>query len=87
MLSFYVPLCYRDFCPAAGVTRAVAVAMMDPGINAKRLVGYVTPADASVAAMTAHCKERLVAAMVPSVIVPLAAFPLLPNGKVRNREG
>ncbi|KAI3432787.1 hypothetical protein D9Q98_010372 [Chlorella vulgaris] len=71
---------------APGVTRAVAVAMMDPGINAKRLVGYVTPADASVAAMTAHCKERLVAAMVPSVIVPLAAFPLLPNGKVDQKS-
>ena len=60
----------------------MATAVLDPAIGAKRLVGYVTPGGLSAAAVRAHCAARLVPAMVPSAIVPLAAFPLLANGKI-----
>ena len=66
---------------ADGVTQAVAAAVADSA-GQKRLVGYVTPASADPAAVTAHCRSLLVAAMVPSVVVALESFPLLPNGKV-----
>ena len=66
---------------AAGVQQAVAKAMPDAS-GTKRLVGYVTPADVDPAAIVAHCRGLLVPAMVPSVVVALEAFPLLPNGKV-----
>ena len=66
---------------ADGVTGAVAAAVPDPS-GQKRLVGYVTPGDANSAVLLAHCRSMLVPAMVPSVIVALDAFPLLPNGKV-----
>ena len=56
--------------------------MKDPYLGSYRLVGYVTPAAADPLAVSNHCAKQLVAAMVPSVIVPLAAFPLLPNGKI-----
>jgi hypothetical protein len=40
------------------------------------------PASVDVAAVVAHCRAMLVPAMVPSAIVALDTFPLLPNGKV-----
>jgi hypothetical protein len=48
----------------------------------KRLVGYVTPSSVGIAEAVAHCRARLLPAMVPSVVVALDALPLLPNGKV-----
>jgi hypothetical protein len=48
----------------------------------KRLVGYVTPSFVRTAEAVAHCRARLLPAMVPSVVVALDALPLLPNGKV-----
>ena len=69
---------------AEGVTGAVAAAVPDPS-GQKRLVGYVTPEDVDSAAVLAHCRSLLVAAMVPSVVVTLPSFPLLPNGKVNQR--
>ena len=66
---------------ADGVTQAVAAAVADAA-GQKRLVGYVTPASADPAAVTAHCRSLLVPAMVPSVVVALESFPLMPNGKV-----
>jgi hypothetical protein len=60
----------------------VATAVLDPGIGAKRLVGYVVAAGVTPAAVVAHCRSLLVPAMVPSAIVALDAFPLLPNGKI-----
>jgi Condensation domain/Phosphopantetheine attachment site len=54
---------------------------MDPS-GQKRLVGYVTPGTVEPAAVIAHCRALLVPAMVPSVVVALDVFPLLPNGKV-----
>nr|WGD05656.1 NRPS [Streptomyces sp. R818] len=48
-----------------------------------RLVGYVTGDDASdPAAMRAALARELPEHMVPSAIVPLASFPLSPNGKL-----
>ena len=69
---------------AQGVTQAVAAAVADPS-GQKRLVGYVTPGDVSSTAVIQHCRSLLVPAMVPSAVVPLDAFPLLPNGKVDQR--
>ena len=69
---------------AEGVTGSVAAAVPDSS-GQKRLVGYVTPEDVDSAAVLAHCRSLLVAAMVPSVVVALPSFPLLPNGKVNQR--
>ena len=59
---------------ADGVTQAVAAAVADSA-GQKRLVGYVTPASADPAAVTAHCRSLLVPAMVPSVVVALGVLP------------
>jgi amino acid adenylation domain-containing protein len=48
---------------------------------ADTLVAYVT-GTASVDEVRAHAADRLPALLVPSVIVPLAALPLTPHGKV-----
>ena len=64
-----------------GVSQAVAAAVMDPA-GQKRLVGYVTPGNVDPVAVIAHCRSRLVPAMVPSVVLALDAFPLLPGGKI-----
>ncbi|MEQ4304749.1 condensation domain-containing protein [Plantactinospora sp. B6F1] len=45
------------------------------------LVAYVTGA-ADVSEVRAHAADRLPALLVPSVVVPLAALPLTPHGKV-----
>ena len=66
---------------APGVQQALVSALVDDR-GAKRLVGYVTPASTEAAEIQAHCRTLLVPAMVPSVVVALDAFPLLPNGKV-----
>ena len=64
-----------------GVDQAVVAAVVDP--NGKlRLVGYVTPDAVDPASIIAHCRSLLVPAMVPSVVVALGTFPLMPNGKV-----
>ncbi|HET6230939.1 MAG TPA: non-ribosomal peptide synthase/polyketide synthase, partial [Longimicrobiaceae bacterium] len=64
-----------------GVGDAVVLAREDvPGT--RRLVGYVTPADADVAALRAALAARLPDYMVPSAIVTLGEMPLSPNGKV-----
>jgi len=68
-----------------GVSQSVATALTDPS-GQKRLVGYVTPSSAEPAAVIAHCRTLLLPAMVPSVVVPLDEFPLLPNGKVDVRS-
>jgi len=70
---------------AEGVSQAVATAVPDPS-GQKRLVGYVTPGTADRASVIAHCRGLLVPAMVPSVVVTLDTFPLLPNGKVDVRS-
>ena len=69
---------------APGVEQAIAVAVPD-ATGMKRLVSYVTPATANPSAITMHCRTLLVPAMVPSVVMALEAFPLMPNGKVDMR--
>jgi hypothetical protein len=70
---------------AAGVEQAQAAAMADPQ-GVKRLVGYVTPASVDPLAVLAYCRSHLVPAMVPSMVVALDSFPLLPNGKVDTKS-
>ena len=67
------------------VESAVAAAVADQD-GVKRLVAYVTPAEISSADVLAHCRSLLAPAMVPSVVIALASFPLLPNGKVDVRS-
>jgi acyl-CoA synthetase (AMP-forming)/AMP-acid ligase II len=65
----------------AGVSQAVAAVAAAPD-GSKRLVGYVTPGGVDIGALLAHCRSQLVPAMVPSAIVALDTFPVMPNGKV-----
>jgi acyl-CoA synthetase (AMP-forming)/AMP-acid ligase II len=72
---------------APGVSQAVAAAVAARGPAAaassrKRLVGYVVPGNVDVAGVLAHCRASLLPTMVPSAVVALDAFPLLPSGKV-----
>ena len=67
---------------APGVSQAVAAAVILGG--GKRLVGYVVPGSVDVAGVLAHCQGTLLPTMVPSTVVALDAFPLLPSGKVRS---
>jgi hypothetical protein len=62
-----------------------AVVVADDGHGDTRLVAYVVTEDgAEVAAgsLREHVADVLPAAMVPSVVVTIDAFPLTPNGKV-----
>jgi hypothetical protein len=71
---------------APGVSQAVAAAVAAAGNSSiKRLVGYVVPGDVDVAGVLAHCRASLLPTMVPSAVVALDAFPLLPSGKVSHR--
>ena len=67
-----------------GVELVVALVLNDPA-GAQRLVAYVTPAALDPAATAAAVKGRLPAHMVPSVVVPLASMPRLPNGKISRK--
>ncbi len=70
---------------AKDVSQAMAAAVPDAN-GTKRLVGYVTPESLDPGAVLAHCRSVLVPAMVPTAIVALESFPLLPNGKVDVRS-
>ncbi|WP_410614837.1 amino acid adenylation domain-containing protein [Amycolatopsis sp. lyj-109] len=48
----------------------------------KRLVAYTTPATADPARLREFVARSLPEYMVPAAIVPLAAFPVTPNGKL-----
>ena len=69
---------------ADGVRDAVCVACKDAS-GQKSLVGYVVAHEGKAVdpeAIKAYVATRLAEFMVPSRIVPLAAIPLSPNGKV-----
>ena len=66
---------------AMGVAAAVAIGRKDDS-GRTVLVGYVTPDDVETSAVRATCKTILVPAMVPTHIVAVREFKLLPNGKV-----
>ncbi|MFC5288832.1 non-ribosomal peptide synthase/polyketide synthase [Actinokineospora guangxiensis] len=62
------------------VTHAVVIVRAEG--RSKRLVAYAVAEGVDGAALKAHLAEQLPDYMVPSVVVPLAEFPLTPNGKV-----
>ncbi|MEF7613140.1 amino acid adenylation domain-containing protein [Aquincola sp. MAHUQ-54] len=76
-------------CAHPGVRQAVATAHRDARGH-QRLVAYVVAADgaspsdraALPGVLRRQLRERLPEFMVPSAIVPLAALPVLPNGKL-----
>ncbi|MFJ8011036.1 amino acid adenylation domain-containing protein [Streptomyces sp. NPDC096339] len=72
-------------CPQVGHA-AVVVREDTPG--EQRLVGYVVPSEGQVAdpaELLGALAARLPAYMLPSAIVPLAALPVTPNGKLDRR--
>lgn len=66
---------------APGVQHAIAMTRKDSK-GRDRLVGYVIPSTVSSEAVLEYCTTRLLRAMIPSVVVTLDAFPLLPSGKL-----
>ena len=69
-----------------GVLLCAALVLLD-SVGAQRLVGYVTPATLDTGILASELKGRLPAHMVPSIIVPLEAMPLLPNEKINRKVG
>ncbi|MFV8753697.1 amino acid adenylation domain-containing protein [Nannocystaceae bacterium ST9] len=67
--------CLRAACPAL---RDIAAVLAE----GERLVAFVTPEDADVEALRAAAARLLPAVMNPARYLPIAALPLLPNGKV-----
>jgi amino acid adenylation domain-containing protein len=62
---------------------ACAVTVDERPAGARRLVGYVVSATAIPSeVLQAHLRERLPEYMVPALLVPVAALPLTPRGKV-----
>jgi len=69
-----------------GVCEAAAALVPGAREGDARLVGYVVcEGDVPLGAITASLEAQLPRYMVPSVLVPLAALPLHPNGKVDRR--
>ena len=66
---------------APGVARAAAVAWKDQRTGAYRIAGYVVPApgkgDEVAQGARELCAQRLVPAMVPSVVLPLEDIRLV----------
>ncbi|WIA36220.1 hypothetical protein OEZ86_007554 [Tetradesmus obliquus] len=65
---------------APGVTHAAVKPWKDPN-GCYRLAGYVAPDSIDLAAAEAHCRAKLLPAMVPAKLVSLPVMPRLPNGK------
>ena len=68
-----------------GVQLAVAMVRNDPA-GSQRLVAYFSPASVETSALVASLRERLPAHFLPSLFVPMARMPLLPNEKIDRRE-
>ncbi|WP_281688857.1 non-ribosomal peptide synthetase [Pseudonocardia thermophila] len=66
------------------VTGAVVLAVDLPA-GGKQLAAYVTGTGADEGALRAHLAARLPEYMVPAAIIPVDAFPTLPNGKIDRR--
>ncbi len=66
--------------------RQAVVLVHEPAPGDKRIIAYVTPPAADrlpdAAALRAQLARELPEYMVPSAIMPLAAFPLTANGKI-----
>ena len=67
-----------------GIQLAVAMVLKDPA-GSDRLAAYYTPGSVETSALVASLKKRLPAHFLPSLFVPLARMPLLPNEKVDRR--
>ncbi|HEX6864906.1 MAG TPA: amino acid adenylation domain-containing protein, partial [Thermoanaerobaculia bacterium] len=66
-----------------------AVVVRSGDASERRLVAFWTPAgeaEAAASELRAFLAERLPEHMVPSVLLPLSAFPLTPSGKVDRRS-
>ncbi|NJK63587.1 MAG: amino acid adenylation domain-containing protein [Synechococcaceae cyanobacterium SM2_3_1] len=63
------------------VQQAVVVAESTVA-GSKRLLAYVQGQELDPTNLKAYLKQQLPDYMVPAIIIPLAAFPLTPNGKV-----
>ncbi|MFH8409943.1 amino acid adenylation domain-containing protein [Streptomyces sp. NPDC018019] len=61
---------------------AAAVAVHDRHADDRRLVGYVTPADADLRSVRAHLARHLPDYMTPARLVALDRLPLSANGKL-----
>ena len=68
-----------------GVQDAVVVAHADADADVARLVGYIAGDGLDAAIVRRALAATLPDHLVPAVIVPLAALPLLPNGKIDRR--
>jgi len=66
----------------AGVKLAAAKVVKDASSGTATLVGFAQTVPDHVEAVLAHCRARLVPAMVPSIIVAVDTFSMLPNGKL-----
>jgi aspartate racemase len=74
-------------CQHPGIHQAVVVAH-EFQAGDKRLVAYVLPASAAMPSsgeLRTFLRERLPDYMVPSLFMPVAQFPLTPNGKIDRR--
>ncbi|MET0400395.1 MAG: amino acid adenylation domain-containing protein [Longimicrobiaceae bacterium] len=67
--------------------RDALVTVREDGAGERRLVAYLIPAEGEVDgdALRARLRRTLPEYMLPSALVPLAAFPLTPTGKVDRR--
>lgn len=66
---------------APGVVAAAVVAIPARG-GGKTLVGMVTPETVNTSIALQHCQKKLMSAAVPSNVIALEMFPLMPSGKV-----
>lgn len=65
----------------AGVRECAVLAVPDP-VGDARLVAFVVGESVDVVSLRAALAGELASYMVPAVITPIAALPLLPNGKL-----
>lgn len=65
-----------------GVTAACVMMRNHPATHEAMLVAYVAPAALETQSVRQHCSACLARHMVPSLVVPMEAFPRLLNGKI-----
>ncbi len=67
---------------APAVTAAAVKVVRHSQTQQDHIIAYTTPRDAPTKPMLAFAQRRLPVHMVPVLVVPMAAHPVLPNGKV-----
>ncbi|KAK9818715.1 hypothetical protein WJX74_001586 [Apatococcus lobatus] len=75
----------RIISSVSGVQAATVAIHKHPTTCQDVLVAFATPADIPIRNCLRECRQRLPKFMVPAVITPLEAFPLLPNGKLDSK--